>query len=166
METDLMETKAIKTIGRRSYIAASVTFIMIGLLHTYVQLTDMSATKIEADLDAIGMVDGIDATALDLWHGIGLLMGFFSICVGANNLAALRAAANGRPPVGVCINNMAMLAAITVVGALYLGPTQMFGGPVGILAFGIAGLETARHGQKVAAPVTLGDHHQAVLVTA
>lgn len=124
-----------RRIGRRTYTAGSVAFIAIGALHTFVQSTDMAAPVIRGQLEQIGAVAGVGAEAWDLWQGLGLLMGFFSLALGATNLAARRLGEDPNP--AICVINISMLAAVTTIGAVHLGPLQLVGGPVGIAMFSV-----------------------------
>lgn len=131
-------TDRLTRLGRTTFIIGSVVFILIGALHTFVQLTDMSASGIRGPLEAIGKVENVDATAWELWAGLGLLMGFFAIALGASNLAGLfDRHGSGQPALGVCLVNIAMLISISTIGVLYLGPLQLAGGPIGGVLFGI-----------------------------
>lgn len=127
----------LRVLGRKTFVFGSIGHILIGFLHTFVQLTDMAATDIRSDLEAIGSVENVGASAWELWQGLGLLMGFFMIALGLSNLAGLRGRIDDYPAAGVCAVNVAMFVAIGVIGVLYLGPMQMFGGPLGIVLFGL-----------------------------
>lgn len=122
-------------LASRTYRVGSIGFIAIGALHTYAHLSELAGDELKERFDDMGtiLVQGTDAAAWDLFQGISLLMGFFSVILGVANLAAQRAA--GRPPVGVSLANMAMLASIAVIGMLYLGPLQVYGGMFGIAMF-------------------------------
>jgi len=103
-------TDRLTRLGRTTFIIGSVVFILIGALHTFVQLTDMSASGIRGPLEAIG----------------------------ASNLAGLfDRHGSGQPALGVCLVNIAMLISISTIGVLYLGPLQLAGGPIGGVLFGI-----------------------------
>ncbi len=125
----------LRRYGRFTFKIGSITFIAIGALHTWTQATSLAAAGIRSDLEAIGIVEGIDAQAWDLWQGIGFLMGLFSMALGLSNLAGLQGRIDDYPAVGVCAVNVAMLAGITAIGAVYLGPIQLVGGPIGIVLF-------------------------------
>lgn len=131
------EPDRLRRIGRRTFKTGSILFVVIGLLHTFVQLTDMAADDIRSDLQAIGMVDRVGADAWDLWQGLGLLMGFFMIALGLSNLAGLKGRIDSYPAAGVCAVNVAMFIAIAAIGYIHLGPMQLVGGPIGIIMFTI-----------------------------
>jgi len=114
----------------------SSTWVAIGLLHTWVHLSDMRSDELKAEFDRIPPLDGTDIW--HLWNGLSLLMGFGFIALGLANIAGLRSLPkHAYPNVGTCIINMAALASITFIGILHLGPMQTFGGPVGIALFGL-----------------------------
>ena len=128
------------TTARRTYLAGSVIFIAIGVLHTVTQLTDLSTAEVEASFRSIGTIEvsGQQPEAWDLFQGTSYLMGFFALAIGVNNIAALRALGrNALPPVGVCLGTIGVLLLVTLVGVLFLGPLQMAGGPVGIALFAL-----------------------------
>ncbi len=131
------DSDRLRRIGRRTFKAGSILFVVIGLLHTFVQLTDMAADDIQGDLRAIGMVDRVGAEAWDLWQGLGLLMGFFMIALGLSNLAGLKGRIDNYPAPGVCGVNVAMFVCITTIGYIHLGPMQLVGGPIGVIMFTI-----------------------------
>jgi len=64
--------------ARLTYTIGSLTFIFIGVLHSYAHLSDLSAAALLTALSDIGEVEVVGQTAqlTDLWHGISLLMGF------------------------------------------------------------------------------------------
>ena len=53
-------------------------------------------------------------------------------------------AAEGRPPIGARLTNIATLAMIAVVGAAHLGPLQIYGGIFGVAMFAIAAFNSGR----------------------
>lgn len=127
-------------MARRFFTIGSVGFIVIGALHTVVHLMQLSGPQLEMALRTVGGVPvmGAPAEMWDLWQGVSLLMGLFSMALGASNLAGLHAApAEAFPARGVCAVNVAMLACVTLVGTLFLGPLQVLGGPFGMLMFGL-----------------------------
>ena len=115
-------------------------FILIGILHTVTQLTELSTPELEERYRVFGDIDvsGQTVAAWDLWQGTSLLMGFFAITIGLANLGALRSSADRRPPVVNCLATIVVLLSITWVGWAYLGPTQLFGGPFGVVLFSTA----------------------------
>ncbi len=126
-------------LARVLFVLPSVTFLFIGAAHTFVHLTELSTPEIEAALREIGEIGaggGQVAEMRDLWHGLSLLMGFFSMGLGGVNLASLRAVGqDAPPPVGVTLVSIMTLCAVGVIGALYLGPIQLFGAPFGIACY-------------------------------
>lgn len=127
------------TFGRRTYVVGSVGFVFVGALHTAVHFAELAGADLEQRFDELGdiEVNGTIARSWDLFQGVSWLMGLFSIALGLVSLNALRAA-QGRPPLGICLINMAMLGAIVVVGVAHLGPLQIYGGLFGMTMFGIA----------------------------
>lgn len=125
--------------GRRTYVVGSIGFVFVGALHTVVHFAELAGAGLEQRFDELGdiEVNGTIARSWDLFQGVSWLMGLFSIALGLASLSALRAA-RGRPPLGVCLTNMAMLAAIVVVGVAHLGALQIYGGLFGMTMFAIA----------------------------
>ncbi len=128
-------------LGRRAYLVGSAGFVVVGLLHTVTHLLALTGTELERRFAELGDIEvsGTIATSWDLFQGVSWLMGSFSIALGLVSLNAINAA-GGRPPLGVCLVNIAMLATIAVVGAAHLGPLQIYGGIFGITMFGLAAL--------------------------
>lgn len=136
-------------------MVGSVAFVVIGALHTFVHVSELSGAQLEARFELVGTVAvGQDrAEAWDLFQGISLLMGAFSMALGGTNLAALLAGpADALPPAGICASSVAMLACIGVVGFIYLGPLQAVGGPVGMLLFGLPIAARWIHGPRPRVP--------------
>lgn len=131
------DTGTLLRISRFTFKLGSLIFVLIGSLHTFVQLTDLSTLEVKADLEAIGDVPNLTANAWELWQGIGLLFGFYAIAIGLMNLASLRGRPTPDPDPAICVINVMVLVAVTAIGALYLGPLQLFGGPAGIVMFGL-----------------------------
>ena len=131
-----------KNVSRITFWIGSLGLIFIGALHTYVQLDELSGPELAAAFAQIGDIPiGEEAwPAFDLWQGLSLLMGFFSIALGLSNLAGLAGRVEGLPARGVCIVNVIMMFAVTMVGVLFLGPIQSFGGPFGMTMFALGGL--------------------------
>ena len=124
--------------ARVTYVLGSIGFLVIGSLHTVVHLLSMSGAPLEARFRQLGTIDlnGQATASWDLFQGTSLLMGFFSLAVGLVNLGALHAVGRqALPPVLVAVANVAMLASIVAIGALHLGPIQIYGGGVGIVLF-------------------------------
>jgi len=117
----------------------SVGFIAVGALHTATHAFELSGPDLQQRFDELGGVEvsGTVATSWDLFQGVSWLMGLFSIALGLVSLSAIRAA-SGRPPLGVCLANIGMLAAIGVVGLAHLGALQVYGGIFGMTMFAIA----------------------------
>lgn len=118
-----------------------MAFIFIGAMHSYVHFTQMSGEELKLAFDAIGIVNvaGDQAAAWNLWQGLSILMGFFSIALGAVNLAALYAHPKTTfPSITICAINILMLCVVFFTGYIYLGPIQMFGAPAGWLMFGFS----------------------------
>ncbi len=134
---DAQTEPRLRRLGRQTFMFGSVAHVVVGLLHTYVQLTDMAAPTIRGELEAIGGVANVDASAWELWQGLGLLMGFFMIALGLSNLAGMKGRIDDYPAAGVCAVNIVMFIAIFTIGLVYLGPMQLLGGPLGITMFGI-----------------------------
>jgi len=126
-------------LARRFYLAGCFGGVFIGSLHTYVHLKELAGDDLKARFDEFGTiaVSGTMTPAWDLFQALSLLMGVFALTLGLVNIAALMAAANRRPPIGVCAINIAMLIFVIAMGVLYLGPTQIYGGIGGIIAFGV-----------------------------
>lgn len=133
-------------VGRRTYIAGSIAFIAIGALHTAVHFAQLRGTELKARFDAFGDIDvsGDMEPAWNLFQATSILMGLYGIALGVINLFALRAAKNGRPPVGICLATIAMLVGIIVVAIPYLGAMQLYGSMVGIICFGMPAVQTLR----------------------
>lgn len=151
--TQLERETIMEKLARHTFRIGSIGFIAIGALHTYVHLTELAGDELQGRFDQMGdiMVQGGNTAAWDLFQGLSLLMGFFSIILGITNLAAQRAA--GRPPVGVSLANVAMLGSIVIIGVLHLGPLQVYGGMFGITMFAIpviAAVRETRHGATAA----------------
>lgn len=127
-------------LARKAFAVGSMGFIFIGGLHTVVHLMDLAGPDLQRRFTEFGAIEvsGQSTASWDLFQGISLLMGLFSVAVGLIDLSALRVTAeNELPPVGVAVANMLMLTAIVLVGAAYLGPIQIYGGMFGITVFGI-----------------------------
>lgn len=124
-------------IARRLFAIGSLAFIAIGTLHTAVHLTQMSGPVLAAAMADIGELEGVGATVWNLWQGLSLLMGLFSIALGCANLASLRGTPGVFPNPWLCLVNVGMLGCITLVGILYLGPIQAVGGPIGMVLFAL-----------------------------
>jgi len=139
-------------LARRTYRIGSFGFIGIGALHTYAHVTELAGEELKGRFDEMGtiLVQGTDAASWDLFQGVSLLMGFFSIVLGFANLAAERAA--GRPPAGVSLVNIAMLVSVMIVGVLYLGALQVYGSMFGITMFAIPVLAAWRSARRRATP--------------
>lgn len=137
-------------IARRLFATGSIVFVLIGALHTWVHLAEMRTPELKAQFDQIAPIDGTDVW--HLWNGLSLLMGFGFIAIGLANIAGLRALPEDSYPVrGVALANAAMLASITTIGFLHLGPNQQFGGPVGVIMFGLPALWSTLDKRKKAA---------------
>lgn len=127
-----------KKRARTTYIAGSIGFLFIGALHTTVHLAELAGTVLESRFRELGTIDvnGTTAESWDLFQGTSLLMGFFSIALGFVDLGALQAVGrDALPPVLVAVANVIMLGSIVAIGALYLGPLQVYGGLFGIALF-------------------------------
>lgn len=126
-------------LGRRTFVVGSVGFVLVGALHTAVHFGELAGEELEQRFNELGdiEVNGTIATSWNLFQGVSWLMGLFSIALGLASLSALRAA-QGRPPLGTCLTNMAMLGAVVVVGVAHLGPLQIYGGLFGMAMFAIA----------------------------
>ena len=127
-------------LARRAFIAGSIGFVFIGGLHTVVHLIDLAGPELEARFQRLGTIDvsGESVRSWDLFQGISLLMGLFSMTIGLIDLGALRSTGPDQlPPVPVAVANITMLMAIIAVGAAYLGPLQVYGGLFGIACFGV-----------------------------
>lgn len=122
---------------RRCYITGSIAFIFVGLLHTTTHLLELSGKPLEQRFLVMGNIDvsGQSVASWNLFQGISLLMGLFSIAIGFGALGGLRAARSGHPPVATAATNVATLLAIMLIGALHLGPLQIWGGVFGITMF-------------------------------
>lgn len=123
--------------GRRTYIAGGIAFIFIGLVHTATQLTTLSSDTVKAQYRAGGDI-AVSGELVDGWHlfaGTSLLMGVFSLALGAMTLGVLREL--GRPLASVCAVNIAALIGVAIVGYAHLSWLQLYGGIVGVILFGI-----------------------------
>lgn len=128
-------------LGRRAYLVGSVGFVVVGLLHTVTHLLELTGPELEQRFNELGDIEvsGTIATSWDLFQGVSSLMGLFSIALGLVSLNAINAS-GGRPPIGVCLANITMLAAIAAVGVAHLGPLQLYGGIFGITMFALAAI--------------------------
>lgn len=127
-------------LARKAYGVGSIGFIFIGGLHTVVHLMDLAGPDLQRRFHELGAIDvsGQSTASWDLFQGISLLMGLFSVAVGLIDFSALRVTKTSElPPIGVAVANMLMLLAIIMVGAAYLGPIQIYGGMFGITVFGV-----------------------------
>lgn len=145
-----------RKLARYSFMAGSTAFFLIGLLHTFVHFNDLSGAGLRQAFESIGPITlGEDQfSAWRLWQGISILMGLFSCTLGLSNLSALK----GQPPhhlpsPWLCSANLGMLAAIGVVGYLYLSPMHVVGACVGTVLFGLPILaqNTPKHASPHAA---------------
>ncbi len=126
--------------ARRTYIAGSITFILIGVLHTLTQFTELSTPEVADAFTSIGTipVSGQEPAAWDLFRGTSYLMGFFSLAIGCDNLATLRTVGrDALPPLAICITMVFTLIGVATMGVLFLGPLQLYGGLAGVVMFGL-----------------------------
>lgn len=126
--------------ARISFVFASVTMILVGLIHTAVQVAYLQSPELIAHLRAFGAIpEVLNAYVDDLWLGLSHLMGYFAITLGFVNLAAFQLLDRDQPPtVLLALPNMMMGVAVGIIGLLYLSAFQMFGGPLQIVLFGLA----------------------------
>ncbi|MCH2076273.1 MAG: hypothetical protein MK180_05200 [Rhodobacteraceae bacterium] len=125
-------------LSRMTFLVGAVTFIVIGVLHSFVHLTELAGPDLEARFDAVGPValQGDSVRAWDLFQGLSLLMGAFSVTLGVVLIGILRETDPLSPPpalvsLAVCVQ----LIVIAAVGGLYLSAFQIVGGVVGIALF-------------------------------
>ncbi|MEL6572454.1 MAG: hypothetical protein AAFQ64_12385 [Pseudomonadota bacterium] len=123
-----------------SFTIGATGFVFIGLLHTYVHVTEL----MDADLrelftvvDSI-TVNGVETSLWDLFQGVSLLMGFFSVALGGVLLASLGSLSKrDAPSRAICLVTLAMLFSIMTMGWVYLSNMQIIGGAFGLICFGI-----------------------------
>ncbi|MEL6983865.1 MAG: hypothetical protein AAFO29_15675 [Actinomycetota bacterium] len=136
-----MADTTLARIGRTTFLIGCITFIVIGLLHTVTQFTTLSKPEVQTAYRAGGPIDvnGSRVDGWDLFAGISVLMGLYSIAIGAFGLVALATTnrADRLPAPGHSAINVVTLGGITAVGATLLGPLQLIGGAVGMVLFGI-----------------------------
>lgn len=141
-------------LARRTYVAGSVGFLLIGVLHTAVHLAELSGASLEAQFRQLGAIElnGRATASWDLFQGTSLLMGFFSVAVGLVDLGALQAVGRrSLPPPLVAMANIAMLSGIVAIGMAHLGPLQIYGGLLGIALFTVGIVANVRSGQPAVA---------------
>ncbi|MEM8617712.1 MAG: hypothetical protein AAGF20_12370, partial [Pseudomonadota bacterium] len=80
-----------RTIARLAFAIGAMAFILIGVLHTYVHLAELSGPDLESRFAELGDIDlqGQMSRSWDLFQGLSLLMGFFSTTLGCVLLALL-----------------------------------------------------------------------------
>lgn len=113
-----------------------LAFIGIGLMHPFVHINELSGPDLRTRFDSIGPIalQGNQERAWDLFQGISLLMGVFSMTIGALLLVVLRATPKGQvPSAGVSLITIVTLFAVLWVGAVYLSALQVVGGGTGAL---------------------------------
>jgi len=125
------------TVARRLYLAGSIGAIFVGGLHTFVHFTELNGDELKARFDQMGeiFVSGDNVASWDLFQAMSLLFGLFTLTLGVVSIFALLAARDRRPPLGICVANIAVLVCVVIVGVMYLGPRQVYGGIAGIVAF-------------------------------
>ncbi|MEM7438559.1 MAG: hypothetical protein AAF393_03100 [Pseudomonadota bacterium] len=128
-------------IANITFLAGSLAFVFIGVLHTWVHFKELSGEDLRAGFARIGPVP-LQGKSVDPWklfQGISLLMGFFSLAYGCALISVFfYATPAGQVPHPIlCCVTIALLASIAVVGRLYLSAFQFIGGLVGILCFGL-----------------------------
>eukprot|EP00183_Erythrolobus_madagascarensis_P003266 CAMPEP_0185851734 /NCGR_PEP_ID=MMETSP1354-20130828/11303_1 /TAXON_ID=708628 /ORGANISM="Erythrolobus madagascarensis, Strain CCMP3276" /LENGTH=146 /DNA_ID=CAMNT_0028552777 /DNA_START=37 /DNA_END=477 /DNA_ORIENTATION=- len=128
-------------IARILHTVGSATFIGIGVLHTVVQFTTLSSDEVQRAYRAGGAIEvtGQVVDGWDLFAGTSVLMGVFSMGVGALNFGALRTTT--RPdglthPVFPAVT-VGVLGCVIATGATLLGPLQLYGGMAGLVMFGV-----------------------------
>lgn len=137
-------TRSTGRLPRRAYQAGSIGSLFIGALHTFVHQTELAGPELQSRFAQMGdiAVSGGMTPSWDLFQALSLLMGFFAMTIGAVNLGALRA--SGRPPLEICVANIAMLIGVIAIGYAYLGPMQVYGGYFGITMFAIPPIAACR----------------------
>ena len=127
-------------LGRVTFLIGAIAFIFIGALHTFVHMTELAGPELQDRFNAIGpvLLQGQDERAWDLFQGLSLLMGFFSMAFGVALIGALMQTPNETTPHPIiCISALALLVGIAAVGALHLSNFQVFGGLAGIVCFSV-----------------------------
>ena len=127
-------------LARTTFAIGSITFIFIGLLHTYVHLSELSGADLQIRFDQMGtlLLQGAEVAVWDLFQGTSLLMGFFSLALGCVLLCILLTTPRQRlPHWSICLTTCVMLVGILAIGALYLGRFQVIGGLIGVLLFAL-----------------------------
>ena len=127
-------------LGRITFLIGAIAFIFIGAMHSFVHLTELAGPELQARFDAMGpvLLQGNDERAWDLFQGLSLLMGFFSMAFGVALIGALMQTPKTMMPHPlICLSALALLVGIASIGALYLSNFQVFGGLAGIVCFAI-----------------------------
>ena len=127
-------------LSRTLFLVGSIGFVTIGVLHTFVHLTELSTEALKLRFDAFGAIEvqGASTSSWDLFQGTSLLMGFFSLCFGLVLLAHWSSLSKqtGPNPL-ICLSALLMLLFIVGIGFVYLTSFQVYGGLFGILCFGL-----------------------------
>lgn len=127
-------------LSRATFAIGSVAFVFIGLMHSFVHLTELSGADLGARFQRVGPIDlqGGQVLAWDLFQGMSLVMGFFSCVLGVVLLGAILGTPRDQVP-HWAIGGAACLvqAGIAVVGAHCLSSFQVIGGGMGIICFGV-----------------------------
>lgn len=127
-------------IARLTFAVGSIAFIFIGLLHSYVHFTELAGADLQLRFQEIGLValQGNTKNVWDLFQGVSILMGFFSIAFGSALLGVLGGVSKSAVPNAfVCLSAIVLLLGIAIVGGLYLSSFQVIGGIAGTICFGI-----------------------------
>lgn len=134
-------------LGRITFLVGAIAFVFIGAMHSFVHLTELSGADLAERFDAIGpvLLQGKEERAWDLFQGLSLLMGFFSIAFGIALIGSLwQTQADTVPHALISLSALILLASIIAVGALYLSSFQVYGGLAGLVCFGIPLLAKVR----------------------
>ena len=125
-------------LARLLFLVGALTFIGIGAMHSFVHVTELSGAGLEGRFDQLGpvLLQGDEVRAWDLFQGLSLLMGAFSIALGLVLLGCwLGSRPRALPHPLVPLAVLAQLLVIMGVGWLYLSPFQVIGGAVGLALF-------------------------------
>jgi len=132
MDSQIMPRKL--KIARFLQWLIAICYILIGLLHTDVHFRELASEPYALELSKIQGLElmGLDADIWKLWQGFSLMMGGCFVVIGLLNVSALLNSKGETLPVSFLVIILASLALVSVAGAYYFGPFQLYGGIFGM----------------------------------